>query len=439
MKNHFCLRIGMMFFLLISGAGLLMAGGGQEKKVEAAAITIWGWPAADKAFEAIYPGFQAKYPTIKVSWEMTQGLQLFRDKLVAAIAAGTGAPDITMIEVNHIDGFVIFGGMEDLLKPPYNAGKYKKDFVAYKWRQASTPDGKKLIAFPWDIGPATVFYRRDLLDNAGLASNPESVEAAMKTWDGYFKLGTKVNNPKKNVFWTDNASAIPYIYFSHKNFFDKDLKVAVDNPKTRQVLAMAKKIRNSGLDMKVSFWSEEWYAALNNGNIATSIVGCWFGGFLKDWIAKETGGKWGIVPVPEDALQNWGGSFLAILEQSKQKEAAWKFIEYSMATSEPQNLIFKTVDYFPAYKPAWTDPMYNEGDPFFAGQKTRRMWANIANSQGPFVTTALDVAAEAAFTAEVAKFLDQNLGVEQTIAAMVREIEKQTAEDKKALLESLKK
>jgi hypothetical protein len=67
------------------------------------------------------------------------------------------------------------------------------------------------------------------------------------------------------------------------------------------------------------------------------------------------------------------------------------------------------------------------------------MWANIANSQGPFVTTALDVAAEAAFTAEVAKFLDQDLGVEETIAAIVREIEKQTAEDKKALLESLKK
>jgi multiple sugar transport system substrate-binding protein len=193
------------------------------------------------------------------------------------------------------------------------------------------------------------------------------------------------------------------------------------------------------MDMKVNIWSEEWYAALNNGNIATSIVGCWFGGFLKSWIAKETAGKWGIVPVPEDALQNWGGSFLAILEQSKQKEAAWKFIEYSMASSEPQNLIFKTVDYFPAYKPAWTDPMYNEGDPFFAGQKTRRMWANIANSQGPFVTTALDVAAEAAFTAEVAKFLDQDLGVEETIAAIVREIKKQTAEDKKALLESLKK
>ena len=439
MKNRFWLRIGMIFFLLITSAGLLMAGGGQEKKVGAAAITIWGWPAADKAFEAIYPGFQAKYPTIKVSWEMTQGLQMFRDKLVAAIAAGTGAPDITMIEVNHIDGFVIFGGMEDLLKPPYNAGKYKKDFVAYKWRQASTQDGKKLIAFPWDIGPATVFYRRDLLSNAGLASNPESVEAALKTWEGYFTLGAKVNNPAKNVFWTDSASTIPYIYFSHKNFFDKDLNVAVDNPKTRQVLAMAKKVRNSGMDMKVNIWSEEWYAALNNGNIATSIVGCWFGGFLKSWIAKETAGKWGIVPVPEDSLQNWGGSFLAILEQCKQKEAAWKFIEYSMATSETQNLIFKTVDYFPAYKPAWTDPMYDEGDPFFAGQKTRRMWANIANSQGPFVTTALDAAAEAAFTAEVAKFLDQDLGVEETVAAIVREIEKQTAEDKKALLEALKK
>jgi multiple sugar transport system substrate-binding protein len=425
--------------LLLLGlvAAPLFAGGAQEEAIpEKAEILIWGWPSADKAFEAIYPGFQTQYPGIKVTWEMrTGGTNGVRDGLVAAIAAGSGAPDISMIEINHIDGFVVFGGLEDLLAKPYSAGQYKKDFVEYKWRQASTPDGKQLFAFPWDIGPATVFYRRDLLEAAGVASDPESVAASLNSWSGYLTLGRKVNDPGNNVYWIDNASGVPYIYFSHKNIFDKALNVAVDNGRTRQVLKVAKELRNSDMDMRVDFWTEEWYAGLNNGNIATSIVGCWFGGFLKSWIAADTAGMWGIVPVPEDPLQNWGGSFMAIPKQGKNKLAAWKFIEYSMATSEAQNKMFETVDYFPAYKPAWDNSMYDEGDPFFGGQKTRRMWADIATSQGPFVTTALDAAAEPILVAEVAKFLDQNLEVEKTIATIVREIEKQTAEDKEVLRE----
>jgi multiple sugar transport system substrate-binding protein len=435
------LAVAVLALALADGARVSAAGSGEQTKLDQPAeIMIWGWPAADKAFEAIYPAFQKLHPTISVKWEMRAGGTTgVRDGLVAAFAAGTGAPDIAMIEINHIDGFVIFGGLANLLDSPFNAGRYKNDFVAYKWKQGSTPDGKKLFAFPWDIGPATVFYRRDLMDKAGVASSPEAMTAALKDWNGYLALGRKLNSPTTGVRWTDNASGVPYIYYSHKNFFDSKLNVAIDNPKTRQVLQVAKTVRKEGMDLKTNFWSEEWYKALNNGNVATTIVGCWFGGFLKSWIAKDTAGKWGIVPVPEDPLQNWGGSFMAIPEQSKNKLAAWKFIEFSMATTEAQNAVFQAVDYFPAYKPAWKDPLYEAGDPYFAGQKTRRMWADIANTQGPFVTTALDAAAEEAFTAELAKFLDQDLPIEPTIAAMVKAVENAVKEDKAELEKILKK
>jgi multiple sugar transport system substrate-binding protein len=74
---------------------------------------------------------------------------------------------------------------------------------------------------------------------------------------------------------------------------------------------------------------------------------------------------------------------MCIPEQSKNKEAAWKFIEFALASGSSQNKMFETVDYFPAYKPAWNDPMYDEGDPFFGGQQTKRLWAQIAAKVTP--------------------------------------------------------
>jgi multiple sugar transport system substrate-binding protein len=416
-------------------AGTAAFAGGQDEAAQPEGpqeIVIWGWPAADVAFETIMPGFQELYPEITVSWEMTSS-DAVADSLTAAIAAGTGAPDISMIEINYIDQFALFGGLTDLLQEPYNAGRYEDQFVEYKWEQATTLEGDELIAFPWDIGPATVFYRRSLFDQAGLPSDPDSVAEMLSTWDGYIEAGRQVNDPDNNIWWTDSASNIPYIYHAHKNLFDEELNIAIDNPQTRRALEVAKTLREEGMDLQSDFWTEEWYAALNEGRVATTIVGSWFGGFLKSWIAADTAGDWGIVPVPEDPLQNWGGSFMAIPEQSEHKVAAWAFIEYSMAQADPQNAIFEAVDYFPAYKPAWEAEIYEVGDPFFGGQKTRALWTEIATSQGRFVTTPLDAAAEAAFTTEVATFLEQDLSVNEVIERAEEAIREQISQDREML------
>jgi multiple sugar transport system substrate-binding protein len=381
-------------------------------------------------------GFNQEYPDIKVTWEMNPGASV-HDSLATALAAGAGAPDISMIEINHIDRFVVQGGLVDFLQKPYDAGRYKDDFVPYKWAQATTPDGR-LVAFPWDIGPASIFYRRDLFEKAGLPSDPESVAEMLSTWEKFIETGKKVADPDNEIFWIGNASEIPYIYYAHKNLFDEDYNVAVNNPRTLEILNYAKQVRDLELDARSTAWTQEWYTMLANGQIATTIIGCWFGGFLKSWINPEGAGNWGIVPVPEDPLQNWGGSFLAIPEQSKNKEAAWAFIEYSMATARAQNEIFVAVDYFPAYIPAWKDELYQEDDPYFGGQKTRALWTEIATSPGKVFTTPMDAAAEQAFTAEVTRMLNEDLDPQETMKAAEKAIVEQTAQDKDFFLEMRK-
>src|SRR6266487_4264440 len=72
-------------------------------------ITIWGWPAADKAYESFTSDFKAAHPDIDLDIQMTKTADE-HNKLLTSLAAGSGAPDVGMIEINSIDKFVVKGG-----------------------------------------------------------------------------------------------------------------------------------------------------------------------------------------------------------------------------------------------------------------------------------------------------------------------------------------
>lgn len=395
-------------------------------------ITVWGWPAADAAYASAMDGFKAKYPNIKVKFVMAGNSRESTDNLLTALAAGAGAPDVAQIEINQIDKFVKKGGLVNLLKAPYDAGKYQKDFVEYKWQQGTSPDGM-LLAFPWDIGPISLFYQREVFKAAGLPSEPEKVREMLKTWDDFIKVGQQISKP--NGPWMfNNANQIMYVTFARHDFFDDNYNVAVDSPKALAALQYGQAARKAGIDAKVDNWTPEWQAMFPQGKLATQLSGGWFGGFLKTRIDPTGAGKWGVVPIPGDPWQNWGGSFLAIPEQSKNKEAAWKFIEYMLADKTAQNNMFKAVDYFPSYKPAWDDPMYHEADPYFGGQKTRELWIEIASKVPKMILTPMDTQADSIVQAESKTAIDQMLDPKAALAKIKTQIEKDTAQDKEMAL-----
>jgi multiple sugar transport system substrate-binding protein len=297
----------MLVALLAACAPAAPAGEGDAAAPAADAqttITVWGWPAADVAYQSFIADFEAANPDIKVDIQMMPTAEE-HDKLLASLAAGAGAPDVAMIEINYIDKFVAKGGLVDLLTEPFNAAQYEKDMVPYKWAQASSPDGR-LVAFPWDIGPATFFYRRDLFEQAGLASDPESVAAMVSTWPGFLDVAKQLTNADEQRWAMGNASDIVYTNFAHRNLFDADWNCAVNNELAVQLLTYAQEARNAGVDAKVSNWSAEWQTMLGNDSIAMQYGGAWFGGFLKGWLKPEGvdwEGKWGIFEVPEDPVR----------------------------------------------------------------------------------------------------------------------------------------
>jgi len=121
-----------------------------------------------------------------------------------------------------------------------------------------------------------------------------------------------------------------------------------------------------------------------------------------------------VIHAPE-ANYNWGGSFVAIPEQSKNKEAAWKFVQWACATAEGQNVLFKKSGVFPAYKPAWQDPLYEAPVDFFGGQKTYKIWTEIADNIPAILRTPNDLQLDDIVGAELTKVLKESKDPAQAV------------------------
>jgi multiple sugar transport system substrate-binding protein len=401
-------------------------------------IVVAGWPAGDVAFKAILPDFNKAYPDIEVTLAF-QKIEDHHQQLATAIAAGSGAPDVAMIEQQWIGKYKDSTGLENLLDAPYSAGAMKKDFVGYKWDLATSIDGKKVVGLVWDIGPATMFYRRDIFKEVGLPSEPAEVEKYFSTWDGVLSAAQKVYIPGKR-WLLSNAADLYYWTNMNRDYYNEKLEMNLNKPGSIAALNAAITMRKKGWDAKQDLWSNETYGALGNGSIAMAVAGCWYGGFLKSWIAPKTSGLWGVARLPAKiADSNWGGSYLAIPSQGKHKDAAWKFVQFALATKDGQNGMFKAVDYFPGYIPAWNDPLYTEGDPFFAGENARTLWVSIAKNIRPTFSTLMDSTTESVMNTTVSTGLNEGLTAEQILVKAKADISAQTLEDRDNFIDILKK
>jgi multiple sugar transport system substrate-binding protein len=354
-------------------------------------ITVGGWPAMDDALNAIIPMFNEKYPDIEVI--VPANMEKAGDwhpRLQAMLVAGNGAPDVCLIEEARVGVFKDQRLLANLYDEPYNAKKYQNDFVDYKWNSAVSTDGASLAGLIWDIGPCTYFYNADIFAAAGLPVEPGEVEQYLSTWEGFFDACEKVRALSDETWLIGSAADVfQWLWLGRDYYtFDPDTGPALNfeqKPRFDEFIENSMKIREMGWDANTRLWiDDESYTYYDEAKIASIATGAWMGGFFKSWMAANQAGNFRICRLPLGLPStNSGGSYMCIPEQSKNKEAAWKFIEFALTTAEAQNKMFETVDYFPAYKPAWNDPIYNDGDPFFGGQQTRKLWAQIASEVKP--------------------------------------------------------
>jgi lactose/L-arabinose transport system substrate-binding protein len=351
-------------------------------------VTIWMWKAAHETLtkSGVLEAFAKEYPDVKVDVVEYAPADVYQ-KLPLALQAGTGAPDISLVENSHLAQIVALGGLTDMTQW---VTPYIDKMNAYKWADAKLDD--KYYAMPWDSGPVVFYYRRDVFDAAGLPSDPDGVSKAVATWDDYFNVCKTIKEKTGSACFSNNkANNYGRLYEmmlwqQGLGYYDAEGNVTVDSPENIATLETLKKFWDADLTSDQLEWTDGWYAELAADTsakpIATLIEAAWMGAFLKGWIAPGTEGKWGVALMPsfkagEVRAANDGGSAFVIPEQSKNKEAAWALTEFLFGRVENQVAMFKSSDFFPSLEAAYADPVFTEPDPFFADQPVRPTYVDV--------------------------------------------------------------
>ncbi|WP_158299222.1 ABC transporter substrate-binding protein [Paenibacillus antri] len=302
--------------------------------------------------------------------------------LVTALAAGSGAPDIALVEIGYIDQFKAdeskFHNLAD-----FGANDIMGDYLEWKKVQASSQDGSFIYGIPTDVGPMVAMYRTDLFEQAGLPTNRDEVSKLFSTWEDFVEVGRTIK-AKTGKPMVDAANSVFDVVVGQatEHYFDDQGKLIVDsNPAVKRAYSLATSLAQEGMTAKIAQWSPEWGAGMNNGDFAVQMAPAWMMGFMKS-NAPDSAGKWDAAAMPEGS-GNWGGSFLTIPKESKHPQEAFDLIK-TILSPEGQLAMFKSNGNFPSTPSIYDDPaILDFTDDFFSGAPVGKIFSDAAKKVTP--------------------------------------------------------
>lgn len=354
-------------------AGCLQGPAGPVPGEERVAVDVWSWNIAAASLMALVPEFERLHPEIEIRIDMT-GADM-QSRFLLSLIAGVGAPDISQLQLVDAPKFAPSGALMDLTG---KAQQYADKFTPSFWDNC-THEGR-VYAIPWDMGPCAVFYKRDLFERHGI--DPESIE----TWEDYIAVGqqiVKASRGETNMLALSVGGLFQFfemlIQQTGGGVFDREGRIIIHSPENVQALEVLRAILEAGIAAPINTSGPEYYASFQNDKIATYPLAVWLGGSIKDY-AAPTAGNWGVFRLPAVEpgglrTSNLGGSVLVIPDQCEKKEEAWKYVEYVLCTKEAQIEQYRNFDLFPCLMTTFEDPFFDEPDPFYGGQKVRRLFA----------------------------------------------------------------
>ncbi|HEU4467050.1 MAG TPA: extracellular solute-binding protein [Agromyces sp.] len=353
----------------VAAAALIMTGcaadGGSEGTADdPIELTYWAWaPNLDKVVDL----WNEEHPEIQVTVNKQDGGDPAITKLLTAIKAGSGAPDLIQAEYQKIPTLVASDALADLAGAV--DGDLAGQFPAGVW-DSVTLGGDAVYAIPQDTGPMMFYYRADIFEANGLT--------VPTTWDEYAETARALHtaDPSKylGTFSANDAGWFAGLaQQAHAEWWSIDGEawgVGIDEEPTQQVAEYWGGLVEEGVIDNKPMYTPEWNAALNDGTQAGWLGAVWGPGVLSG-NAADTAGLWEAAPLPtwdgEASNGKWGGSSTAVTTQSKHVEAATEFATWLNTDPEAVQALVETAGIYPAATDAAASAL-TEAPEFFSNQ-----------------------------------------------------------------------
>lgn len=352
-------------------------------------ITQWTWYADWLTKWA--EDFNKVYPNVKVNI-ITYSYDDYFAKLKTALSGGGGAPDIIELEDGQIAWLVECGQLEDLSKAPYNVDSSL--FVDYEIPAFTNSEGE-LVALPEATGPAGIWYNRKVCNQYLGTDDPAEISKMIGSGEpGYSKfVDTMKTVVEKSGGKVKGVAALQDIYKmmlaqKGKGYFEGN-KIVFEQL-YKDDFAVLEEVARAGLSAKLApEASDPWLASFTNDSVAFFPGACWYKGY---YIADDDAnkGKWGMVIPPVSGFDQ-GSQGTAMWKDSKNKEAAWAWLQWYNMSDEGQIAQWNVSAVPPALKSAYGRPEMQTVDGL-TGQKLGQLFGEITKSAPKRIRTKDDSA-----------------------------------------------
>lgn len=323
---------------------------------EGTVIRFWAMGREAEVVGQFLPEFERENPGIRVELQ-TIPWTAAHEKLLTAFAADA-LPDICQLGNTWIPEFAALGTLTPL-QPYVDASQVvvPDDYFPGIWA-TNLIDGR-LYGVPWYVDTRLLFYRKDLLREAGFDAPP-------RTWAEWERAMVAI---KRNVGPKRYAVMLPL------NEFEQQLSLGLqsDVPLLRDGDDYGN-FRGQGFRDALAFYARMFERGLAPPMSETQISNVWeefFNGFYAfylsgPWNIREfrkrvpdaLKDEWGTMPLPGPdgpGAGIAGGTSLVLFKDSPHKRASWKLVEF-LSRPDIQQRFHAEIGDLPPRRSTWEHP-----------------------------------------------------------------------------------
>jgi len=358
-------KIFRLVWGIVLGMVLLAGWGSPAQAGTKTTITFWTFlnpEAADprsKALKATIEGFMAENPDVEVKTESIHWGKI--DGLAIQAAAAGGGPDVLNVYsvqlTKHMNAKTV-APMNAYLEKWY--AQNKGDYIIPL--KETEYDGK-VMALLWETRVWVLYYRQDLLEKAGLKppqTLDELAKAAQKTGSDRLQ-GFVVGLSETQLGAAFVETFEPLLWGQGGSLLDAKGKAAFNSSAGERVMQwIADLVRTGGMSKSAAGMNaDDILSGFKAGTIGMSFQGSMRVSAARE--AKDIGAQIHTVPMPGVAPGKptpgmTAGQTLTIGANSKNREAAWRFIEYYL--SPKAQLTFAKAGVLPVRKSVYNDSYF---------------------------------------------------------------------------------
>ncbi|MFN8591664.1 MAG: extracellular solute-binding protein [Thermomicrobiales bacterium] len=309
--------------------------------------SLVSWAPSGQRWElpqrAVYPLFQQKFPDVSIEW-IAEPIADYIPRTVIEMSAKSDKYDILHNDYQVVPQLIALGSLEPLQPYLEKDADFMADIledvpenVMDLYRDKPAADGGILYGLPPDSNCQLQYYRKDILEQAGIDGPAETWDDAINIAKTLAESGVKqTGTTLKNVIFAGTVFITIHRSYGG-DWFDKmepgaytpALNTDAGHSAMQVLLGLAPYLEESSLNAS----DDEANPAMANGTW-TYAPAQWGGTTMNDPEFTEFAEVWATARVPKGNVENgdhrphMGGLGMLVPSYSKNKDAAWEFVKF---------------------------------------------------------------------------------------------------------------